>query len=77
MAGSVIHGLSKNKDLFEKFKKDPLAAIAALEKKTKLKFGKLSLSDIEIIKGLSIDELELLASIYTKTKGNDKPFKLG
>lgn len=77
MAGQTVGHLYMNLDLFEVFKKDPLQAISELEKRTNLTFGNLSISDIEIIKGLNIDELQLLASIYERTKDSDKPFKLG
>ena len=77
MAGTVISGFSKHKNLFEMFKLDPLKAVKELEKKTKGNFGKLNVSDIEVLKELTFEELELLASIYSKTKGNIKPFKLG
>jgi len=77
MAGHTVGHLSMNLDLFEVFKRDPVEAINELEKRTNLKFGNLNISDIEVIKGLNIDELQLLASIYDRTKGNDKPFKLG
>ncbi len=78
MAADLIGGLRKHKELLANFKKDPIAAIKELEKRLNVSLAKVNMTDIEVIRNLSEEELELLAAISERVKAlGGKPFKLG
>ncbi|WP_445365456.1 hypothetical protein ACJJJB_21180 [Microbulbifer sp. ANSA001] len=77
MAADLINAISAHKDIFDQFSKNPLDAIKALEAKTGVSFGKVNVDDIEILRTMNFDEIQLLAAIQHKIRKGGKPFKLG
>ena len=78
MAAGVIRGFKQFPKIFATFKQDPLKGLKELEKVTKTSFGEVNIKDIEVLRSLTSEELELLAALSLRAAkiGGKKPFKL-
>jgi hypothetical protein len=77
MSKSTIHNLSTNPELFERFQRDPLGTLAVMQEMTGGASARLTVADIDLIKSLSREELQVLYGIIEKMRALNIPnFKL-
>lgn len=77
MSMKAMAVLAQNPELFAQFQSDPMGTIKIIEQMTGADLGNISVSDIELIKTFSPDELQVFFSVAERMKGMNKHnFKL-